>query len=244
MKLRILNDLHLEFGNLDVPELPEDNETVLILAGDIHTGTNATDFIATLLTRFAHVVYILGNHEFYHNDMTSVRLFWQQTMKYHHNLHVLDPGTLELEGLRIIGATLWTGTNDPQLNMFMNDFACIHLNGKVLTTEATRELFLIDLDYIRAELEKPFEGKTIVVTHHAPIEECVRPRWIGHFLNPCFHSRLNFLFHDYDIDMWIHGHMHDTVDIQYEGTHIYANPRGYAGYEENPNFETEKVLGV
>ena len=37
MFIRVMSDLHLEFcqGNMNLPELPEDKDTVLILAGDI-----------------------------------------------------------------------------------------------------------------------------------------------------------------------------------------------------------------
>ena len=243
-KLRIMSDLHLEFGGMKVPVLPDDKDTILILAGDIHVGAVADDFIQPLLTRFKDVIYVLGNHEFYHNDMEDVRDFWKNAGSYNHNLHVLDPGMYvnDAQTLRIIGATLWTATNDPDMNNYMNDFACIYLEGEVLTTAKTRELHLLDLDYIQAQLATPFEGTTIVVTHHAPVEACVTPNWKGHMLNKCFHSNLDYVLEDNVIDLWVHGHMHDTIHTTLHGTEIYCNPRGYKGYGQNYGFRDDFVV--
>jgi len=241
-KIRLFSDLHLEGRKYEIPALPGDAETILILAGDIHTGNNATAFIDPLLKRFREVVYVLGNHEFYHNDMNDVRTWWRKAQRYRTNFHVLDNGVLDCGDLRIIGTTLWTHTNDPEMARYLNDYACIHKNGRVLTPADTRELFLQNVEFLVDELEAPFDGKTVVVTHHAPAEVCVRPRWVGHFLTKCFAANLDWLIEWYDIDMWLHGHMHDTVHITHAGTEIFCNPRGYAGTDSNPNFTDDLVI--
>lgn len=243
-KFRVFSDLHIEFGKYHIPELPTDNETTLILAGDIHTGNNAMKFIEPLLERFHTVVYVLGNHEFYHNDIWDVRTYWRKHQALYHNLYVLDNGVIEYHDMRIIGTTLWTHTNDPEVGRHMNDYAIIYNGGLVLTPGATREFFLDNVDFLVEELERPYEGKTIVVTHHAPFEGCTQPRWIGHFLNKCFHANLGWMLEKYDIDMWFHGHMHDTVHTTYEGTEIFCNPRGYVGLDSNPRFTHDLVIEV
>ena len=243
-KLRIMSDLHLEFGRLVVPELPEDKETILILAGDIHVGDYATTFIDAMAMRFQDVIYVLGNHEFYHNDMEDIRLFWRRYMKYNHNLHVLDPGIYvnDAQNLRIIGATLWTETQDPAMQNYLNDYAVIQREHRVLTVQDTRNLFLDDLDYITARLAEPFDGTTIVVTHHAPVQKCVAPNWVGHVMNPCFHSNLDDLIEANDIELWVHGHMHQTIHTTLHGTEIYCNPRGYKGHSANYGFRDDFVI--
>jgi len=245
-KLRIMSDLHLEFGQLTVPVLPNEDEQILVLAGDVHTGTDASGFIDEMLLRFKDVIYVLGNHEFYHGHMGEVRNWWGMAQGYRHNLHVLDNNTCEFHDVRFIGTTLWTATNNPDMNNMLNDFACIYLDGEVLTVAKTREMHLQAIDFLVAELAKPFDGDTVVVTHHAPVESCVRPHYVGDLINPCFHSRLDWLLRENDIDLWIHGHMHDTIHITCEGTEIYCNPRGYKGHQENRNFRTDFVfeLGV
>ena len=243
-KFRIMSDLHLEFGAMTVPVFPGDADTILILAGDVHVGTGATVFLTEMLLRFKEVIYVLGNHEFYHQDMEDVRLFWQRTMKYYHNLYVLDPGVYmnEMEDLRIIGATLWTETQNPAMQTMLNDYACIQRESRVLTVQDTYNLYLDDLEYIQAQLATPFEGTTIVVTHHAPVAECVRPHYVGNLMNACFHNYLEDTVKDNEIELWVHGHMHDTVHFIQNGTEVYCNPRGYMGHGVNANFRDDFVI--
>lgn len=243
-KFRVFSDLHLEGRKYEIMELPDDGETTLILAGDIHTGDNATDFLLPLIARFQDVVYVMGNHEFYWNDMDKTRKWWRAAQRYKNNFHVLDNGVLEYHDMRIIGTTLWTQTNDPEMARYMNDYNVIYKNGTVLTPEDTRELFLQNVEFLTEELDKPYDGKTVVVTHHAPVEACVQPNWVGHFLNKCFHANLEWMLEKYDIDMWFHGHMHQTVHTTYEGVEIFANPRGYAGDDSNPNFTHDLVIEI
>ena len=80
MKIAILSDLHLEFGQ----ELTFDNVNadVLILAGDCIVAAALVDssnknaamrdlfcsVFASASENFEHVIYVAGNHEFYHSD--------------------------------------------------------------------------------------------------------------------------------------------------------------------------------
>ena len=72
MRVQILSDLHLEFGPFTVEKIDRD---LLILAGDIHVGEKAIDFIEKQL-EISPVIYILGNHEFYNNEYHQVLEYW------------------------------------------------------------------------------------------------------------------------------------------------------------------------
>ena len=136
MKLRIYSDIHLELpgATFVVPELPDDKETVLVLAGDIDTGHNATDFIKPLLRQFRAVIYVLGNHEFYGNRVDKVQRRWKATNEYHDNLHVLDDAVVVIDDVRFIGSTLWTDMDrgNPLAEMdaqqYLNDYRRITIN--------------------------------------------------------------------------------------------------------------------
>lgn len=243
-KLRIMSDLHLEFGEMEVPVLPDDRDTILILAGDIHVRDNAINFIAEMCTRFYEVIYVLGNHEFYYGEVANIRNWWANEARYYHNLQVLDPGVYEFNGLRIIGATLWTDTLNTGMENLLNDYGCITYGGTTLEVQDTYNMHERDTDFIRKILYQPYNGRTVVVTHHAPIPECVVPRYVGTLLNQCFHANLNELVALNDIDLWVHGHMHDTIDFTYGGTRIYCNPRGYKGHELNTGFRNDFVVEI
>ena len=119
--------------------------------------------------------------------------------------------------------------------------------------------------FLERELATPFPGKTVVVTHHAPHPRSIHPRYAAHgdtlasrrplerwctrdenshwYLNPCFASRLEPLIEQ--ADLWLHGHMHDSVDYQLGRCHVIANPRGYPRLPpvfENENFEPQKLI--
>jgi len=67
MRIHILSDLHLEFGDFDPPRTDAD---VVVLAGDIHVGTRG---VAWARERF-HPTPVLGNHEYYSGRVQSARL--------------------------------------------------------------------------------------------------------------------------------------------------------------------------
>lgn len=237
MLIDIVSDLHLEFENLPVPN--GDGE-VLILAGDIHTGHNATEWIRKAERNYGLVIYVAGNHEFYGNSYEYVINWWLQSTKHHYNTQFLHNSSVVYGGVRFIGTTLWTYAQDE----WINDYSMIAYGGKSLRLRHTKQFHYEALQYLGKALAEPFDGPTVVVTHHAPIPECVHVKYLGNVLNPHFHGNLNNLIADNDIALWVHGHMHDSHDFEYEGTRIVCNPRGYGGIAkaENPYFENPKTV--
>ena len=71
MKLHILSDLHLEFSQLDIPAV---DAQILVLAGDIATGSKGIDFAKSVSSRYAHILYVMGNHEFYGHDISTMKV--------------------------------------------------------------------------------------------------------------------------------------------------------------------------
>ena len=68
MKLQILSDLHIEFGDFHPPETDAD---VIILAGDTHLGVQGVAW-ATEKFKGKEVIYVIGNHEYYHGTIPEV----------------------------------------------------------------------------------------------------------------------------------------------------------------------------
>lgn len=48
------------------------------------------------------------------------------------------------------------------------------------------------------------------------------------------------------VQLWIHGHTHDSFDYRLNGTRVLCNPRGYArdGVNENALFDPQLVVEV
>ena len=76
-----------------------------------------------------------------------------------------------------------------------------------------------------AELARPHDGPTVVVTHHAP-----HP---ANLPNPhadlawCYAPGLTDLILDWGPDVWVHGHVHHAVDYPVGRTRVVCNPRGH-----------------
>ena len=154
MKIAICSDLHLEFGDLYLPNL--EKADLLILSGDIFVASDlkswlydenanlipATsgqkarsdriyNFIRQCLEEFNHVVYVMGNHEHYHGDFAETHTIIQGTFGPYSNFHFLNNDWKIINGVLFFGGTLWTNMNneDPltmhQIRMMMNDFNCV-----------------------------------------------------------------------------------------------------------------------
>jgi hypothetical protein len=101
-------------------------------------------------------------------------------------------------------------------------------------------------DWLAHRLAEPFDGPTVVITHHAPSPRSIHPRFAGSPLNGCFVSDLERLMDGERVHLWIHGHTHDSFDYTVAGTRVLCNPRGYAknGLNENVAFDAGLVVAV
>ena len=68
MRIRVLSDLHREFGHVELPEVDAD---IVVLAGDTDRGVRG---VRWAIARFSPtpVLYIAGNHEFYGETFEKV----------------------------------------------------------------------------------------------------------------------------------------------------------------------------
>lgn len=235
MKIRPLSDLHLELSHLHPPfELPPSDADVVVLIGDIDNGARAFDWAeATFSDR--PVIYVPGNHEYYDADMQSASGELHARAKSSPNVHLLDNSTLVLGGVRFLGSTLWTdfelfGRDEMADTMSQSlhnvvDFRAIRVGEALVTPQQTVELHRRAVHFLETELARPFDGQTVVVTHHAPHPGSVHPRWEGNRVNAAFVSDLTRLMGT--PALWLHGHAHDSFDYVVRGTRILSNPMGY-----------------
>jgi len=110
MKLHILNDLHIEFEDFEPPATDAD---VVVLAGDIGVGMEGLRWAED---RFPDkpVIYVPGNHEFYHHDLALIEELKAQAPDH---IHVLNDDQIIIGRVRFLGSILWTvcATRYPRL---------------------------------------------------------------------------------------------------------------------------------
>ena len=247
MKLHILNDLHIEFEDFTPPATDAD---VVILAGDIGVGMGGLRWARD---RFPDrpVIYVPGNHEFYHHDIALIN---DQKAQSPDHIHVLNNDQVVIDGVRFMGSVLWTdfalfGEADrffamQQARQQMTDFSIIQNNGQRFTPEDAIQFHTASRGWLAAMLAEPFAGKTVVVTHHAPSSQSVHPRYANDLLTPAFASNLENLMDGDRAALWVHGHMHESYDYEIYGTRVVCNPRGYAPNALNPHFRSDLVMEV
>ena len=245
MRIHLLSDLHNEF-DLFEPEVRDAD--VVILAGDINVKTRGVEWAKNTFT--CPVLYVPGNHEFYGGHLT--RTLEKMRAASSDQVRVLDRDEVILSGVRFLGATMWTdfaATGNPPIAAFtaqngLNDF-------KQIRTADFRRIRPADLisesektrDWLRAKLADPFDGPTVVITHHAPSMRSLEdnPHAGGH-LDAAFANRWEDLMGGDQVALWVHGHSHTAVDYDVAGTRVVCNPRGYPG--EDTDFKPNLVLVV
>jgi hypothetical protein len=86
----------------------------------------------------------------------------------------------------------------------------------------------------------------VVITHHAPSRRSVHPRFASSLLNAAFVSDAERFLGGDRVQLWIHGHTHDSFDYVVDGTRVVCNPRGYAkdGVNENHRFDPHLMIEV
>jgi len=191
------------------------------------------------------IIVVPGNHEFYGAVFQEQRRLMKEAELPH--VHVLDPGEVLLdEGrIRVIGCTLWTdfklpvvtptgAVSDQQRAMdnasrFMSDYRVIEFQEegrprRRLAPADTLSRHWTEREWLLDKLREPFNGETIVVTHHAPSRESVATKWADDWLTPSFVSDLPFPFFEVPV-LWVHGHTHVSRDYRRGRTRVISNPR-------------------
>lgn len=171
------------------------------------------------------------------------------------NVILLENEVKEIDDVVFICATLWTDFNNetPEAILCaqfgMNDFLQVYDGTGVFTPQKALEFHKLSREYIftmaeRYKSNNP-DKKVVVVTHHAPSFQSVPNEYTVDKLNGAYASALDERVKDSGISLWIHGHIHTPSDYMIGRTRVFANPRGYVGYERrNENFNPSCVIEV
>ncbi len=240
-----MSDLHLEFKNItQIISLETDKNGVLVLAGDICPYVHKEillNFLRIVSIEFKHVLYVLGNHEFYEGGSLSdgyniIRGLIKNAEL--NNVHLLEKQQKTLGGIVFFGATLWTDfCNNNMLAMQvakreMADYRQICLDAQKPEYICPEDLYLAHnhsrLFLFRALKKAKSQGKKVVlITHHGVSEQSIHPRYKNNMLNGSFVSELSNEIMSCAPDLIIHGHVHDCFDYTIGKTRVIVNPRGY-----------------
>lgn len=174
------------------------------------------------------------------------------------------------DGLRVLGGCLWTdGEARPPYMPFteaaheaekkFSDYRCTKTGAgrskDKLTFADTVAAHRVTRRFLEEKLAEPFDGETIVLTHHAPSYRSLAswdpamPKSFG-YLDWLFASDLEYLMTGPNAPiLWIHGHVHSKKDFLVGRCRILCNPRGYPPepghrHRENPKFDPGFVVKI
>lgn len=277
MKVRCYSDLHLDWYahkamhatrpyDPAIPSGPEtifwmppvmedDLDTVLILAGDLWTGTKFIEYagfswIEHVAKRFKQVLVVLGNHCYWPcNDKLTITTGATKCNNLLSDMGILNVDVLDCDtfsfpsdpDVLFIGATLWTDMNksDPMTMMNMPNYmrydsdiayetgayGINKFNSKRWVRTHQRHK-----DYIKHVVEQNRDKKIFVITHHIPlnISEVCDPHYIGDSGNAYYYSDLSDIILDNPhIKYWISGHTHFQYEYNFETCLMINNAVGY-----------------
>jgi Icc-related predicted phosphoesterase len=253
MRIRVLSDLHREFGHIPLPDVAAD---VVVLAGDIDRGTRGVTW-ARMTFPDVPVLYVAGNHEHYDERIGRLHEKLREAAAGS-NVHILENGTFAFNGYRFFGATLWTDFNlfnDPFAAMAaagskergMNDYRKIRRRDTGRLQPKHTAMLHADtrLALIRF-LETGDRARSIVVTHHAPSILSLPDNKHADPISAAYASNLEGLIVANGPALWVHGHIHRPRDYLIEKTRIVNNAFGYFDNTEieNRGFRSDLVLEV
>lgn len=242
MRIQYFSDIHLEFGPLETTTTDAD---IIVAAGDIGIGLQGLDWLKSLRKP---VIYVAGNHEFYGQEYLSTvaNLTGGSSAS---NVHFLEQRSWVHDEVRFLGCTLWSdlgGDDNDQLEelvSIINDFRKIRYRADLLNAERYRRLHRESRRWLFGELAKPFPGKTVVVTHHAPTPWSWRDS-PSQIKRHAYCNDLREVLHSFEIAAWFHGHTHAVSDYRCSGTRILCNPRGYFPNQLVDEFDPEKIAEI
>lgn len=254
MRLWIFSDLQRDLnrdgGFYDIGAVEAD---VCVVAGDMHPNLPNSVLSLAKISKEMPVIYVAGNRDYYGgriDDLQAMAKLAASTVPGK-GIHVLHDETVTIGSARFIGATLWTdfslrkqeAASAKAAQKNIADFSMIDGWSPARQAEAHRK----SRAYIEDVLSSPFDGTTVVVTHHSPhpnsIAERFRDDRLG--LNAAFHTDLSEILEgDHAPDLWVHGAVHSSFDYRVGATRVISNSRGYVGHGivENPTFHPRLVL--
>jgi Icc-related predicted phosphoesterase len=252
VKIQIFSDLHADVAQPRPISVAPDVDAVVV-AGDVCEGAeNGFARLRPIVPMHIPIIRVMGNHEYYRRHMAS-ELAAARLAAPLYGVHLLENDVVSIGDVRFIGCSLWTDYalyGDPERAMNaaafgLTDHRQINWSKRPWRRFRPLEAWRLHLQsrtFIETTLAIPFDGPTVVVTHHAPHPRSVHSRYQSELLNAAYASDLTAVIDAGRPALWVHGHVHHSFDYCVGTTRVVCNPNGYG--TENNNFDPALVVEV
>ncbi|MEP9373586.1 metallophosphoesterase [Mesorhizobium sp. KR1-2] len=228
MRIWILSDLHLEHADLTEPLEPPQAD-VCVISGDLCRGIdNGIRWLTRHIAPAMPCIYVAGNHEFYKGSIQEGIAAGRAAAQAAPGVHFLENEAVIINGVRFLGATLWTDfriQGAPEAAMDharrrMNDYRQISWQRNPWKRFLPLHAYRIHQEsraFLDAELSSS-PSPTVVVTHHLPHPRSLPGLFKGDLTNAAFASDLSSILKTGTPALWVHGHVHDSCDYVVHNT--------------------------
>ena len=254
MKIKVLSDLHLEWGDLGYI-YKNHGEDLVILAGDIYTKRNHYKLLRQI-PKSVKIVMITGNHEFYQGNFDNTLKYLRDLESEFENFNFLHNSSVKIEDVNFYGGMMCTDFNlwknqplaEIHAQQGINDFNLISVYDNDYTGKIRK--WLVSDHKVQCEVFKyglkgwlnRTEGeKRVVISHFIPTEKAINAQYKGSNLNPYFATNAEHWmgWKGY----WVFGHTHDSYRGRIGDTELICNPRG-AGNYINEEFDEKLIFEI
>ena len=258
MRISLLSDTHHNFGDSSGWPYPLPDHDILVLAGDIseyvNSPANLTEVLAHYRSRTDQpILYLPGNHEFYRHDYHQA-LAWIRRDTDQFDIELLNCRSIRYGDVAFHGCTLWsdfTLFGAKQADLYglyaeesVTDFYAIGFENKVFRHTDCAELHRQERAWLEKSLSSSEAPYNVVITHFAPVSQCIAERYQGDRLNPYFVAGCEDLAERFEPDLWLYGHTHQPDDFILGKTRFVNNARGYPRENSGIDFKPDKVLEI
>lgn len=247
ISIQVVSDLHLEYVK-KMPTLKIAAPNIALL-GDIGNPRlhSYKKFLDTLCKNYDNVFLISGNHEYWNICSEKNKIWTKQNtdiqieniVSKHNNIHYLNNKSIEINGVKIIGSTLWSYINIENKYIHIGDYNMISYN---LANDMRRnnKMFFENMKYLEENI-KTCKIPVIVMTHHLPSFDLISDKYKDNKYNFAYASNIKHIMED-PIKIWLSGHTHKYIDKRINGIRCCVNPHGYS--VESTGFVCDKVIDL
>ncbi|WP_415886221.1 metallophosphoesterase [Neptuniibacter sp. QD37_6] len=264
MKLLLLSDIHLEvIADADGLQIPETSADIILFLGDIASGEQGLIWAIEQCERLGiKGLYIPGNHEYYGCDIKSLDNSLRAVAKGS-AVTFLNCDEYIHNDFRFLGCTLWSdfeayGAQQSNLAIVKSRIKDYRKIEYLSADNGAKRRFFLPEDalamhqehrgWLEEKLAEPFNGKTILLSHHGISKQCQHPQFPIDELAGSYWSDLEYLFKDH-IELACFGHTHANLDLRSgAGFRLVSNQMGYrrrlSDLPECPDFSFQKIIEI
>ena len=124
------------------------------------------------------------------------------------------------------------------------DFRAIYFGDQRITVTDYNELHVAAFKFIQESVQESKADKKIVVTHHVPSYVAITDYFRDSPLASGFTTELGNWISNTNIDYWIYGHSHCSIEISIGQTKLLSNQLGYLTMGEGERYSNDKIIIV